>query len=1692
MTVPLSGYTTRALLRASARARVYEAVRNRDQKRVVAKVFELGDGGVEARVEHEFRLLAQLDVEGVVRALGIERAGDQLVLLLDYVDGSSLEQYAAGRPLGLSVFMPMALRLSATLGSVHERRVVHRDIKPSNIIVEAGSGQVYLADFGISVLLESERAHIYDPEVLAGTLPYISPEQTGRTTREVDFRSDLYSLGATFYELLTGRRPFEATAPMELIHAHLARLPTPPRELIPDLPTLLSSMILKLLEKAPEHRYQSARGLHADLERLADALARGDADPSFELGEFDHPTTLQLPHQLYGRAIERARLQREFEQVSKTRTRRMLLLGGAPGLGKSALLSVLDAPVSASCGHIAFGKFDQQQRELPYRGFVDAFASLVGQLLTQTDEVLDRWRRRLARALGSIAGVVATMVPELALVLGELPPVPVLELAESRNRLQVALARFVAAFAQDAPLVLVLDDMQWADPGSIELLRALVSEGGEQPILFIAAYRSDEPGGPQQLPALADALEADDRYVGRIELQPLSLDDIEQMLADVLGRERADVAELAEVVSRKTGNNPLFIRQLLLQLEALGLLSPTRSGWRWDVGEIAAAQIPDDVLGVMHAKLDRLSETARELLAIAACVGSRFDVEKLEQLGIRSRASVVAALYELEREGLIGASGSDYVFCHDRIQEAARDRIEPEARRSLHWDIGEHMLARYGDEAFGEHVFEVVDQLDAGLPIESMSEERRSLLARLNLAAGQRALDSAAWGSARGYFELAVELLDREIKQAEAGTLNAGTPNSGTPHGAAFASSFGHAQTLALLGSTEQADLAFARLLRWPLSMDERAQVLARRIRILELQGCHQQALELSLAALAEFGVSVPTKPGMLKLVLSMARAMRALEHATRDKLLAMPPVAHEREAGVLHLLAAAIPSAWLSSQELWVILISLHAQRLMRAGYHPTAPQAIGGMASVYMTMGRSKRALELVDSAVELALRRVSTPAAAVAARSSLLTMVGPQCRPFREVAAPMEDAHREAVEVGERYVAGMIGAIGLVNHIEAGTHIREILDIDARLRAVDEGYGGPELAVVAELVRRLLHCMLGSERASWLRVDEVEVEISPLTRYAILTTEVWGRVMLGEVDEPWAIAKPLLRDYERVLLGSVVVPRFSMLAAILAARRHRMADARERRELMAGIRKRYETSKRWAKICPTNYQPMADIVGGLLASLRGEGDVALRRFEAARSATLDTGAHYVAGLASMCLAEWAAREGLSATEAGAHRSAREAYERMGAKALVERLDRRHGVLSAAALPPIERSSVSYGANLRSTATTDRTLLSLDVATVLGTMQAISEDLQLEQVITRVLASAIENAGADRGVLLLERNGDLSLVAEGRQAHGASPVASQFIANPVPLRDARDRLPTAVVRYVVRTGGSVVIDDVTNDSRFSGDSYVGRTGVRSLLCMPIVKQSERIGALLLENRLTAGAFTPGATRVIADPARPGRERPRQRAPLRRARGQRGQVALARRRRARHHRADGRARAARVRESPVGLRTRPQPLGRTGRRAIHGSPLARGLARSARAGGREWPAARARAVRRTAGWPAATLVQHAHRSGGYRAEHQVPVDLDRHLRSQAARGAGPTAAATRVDRHARQRCRARDQQSGAGHSQLCRADPRVVRRSPDRARVCRRDHPRVRARGGDRQGPADFLAPGARAAARSKCTSTS
>jgi PAS domain S-box-containing protein len=1474
MGVPLNGYRTSRLLRSSGYSSVYEAIRETDGGSVVAKVFDLESNDVEPRVEHEFALIEALDIDGVVKALGLHRVGDQLILLLERISGVDLAEYTHRRPLELERFFSIAIQIADVLGRVHARRIIHRDIKPTNLLIEPDTGKVFLADFGISVLLESERRHIYDPAVLEGTLPYISPEQTGRTGRAVDFRSDLYSLGVTFYELLTGRRPFEFAAPLELIHAHLARTPEPPNARRPGLPDGLSRLVMKLLEKAPEHRYQTAAGLAADLRKLRELTESGQDGRALVLGREDFPRTLQLPHQLYGRMQERHELVDELERVMRTATGRVMLLAGPPGIGKSSLLADFEGPVAGFGGYLARGKFDPT-REQPYAAFVEAFTGLVEQILTESEPRLRQWRARIEAALGGVGRVVCELVPNLQLIIGEQPEVPELEPHEARNRLHLALARFLSAFCEEEqPLVIVLDDLHFADRSSLALLRALVEGGRRGALLILGSFREGgaaDPGPGQPLRQLIDALAGHHR-VRIARLRPLAEDAVESLVSDALARTGPEVCSLAQIIGRKTDNNPLFIRQFLTHLAEQGLLRASEQGWSWDQQAIEAASIPDDVIEVMTAKLATLPTTSRELLSRAACVGGRFDVVALELVSNKPGAALAPILHELIELGLLAAVGRDYRFAHDRLRDAALAQLPDKERRRLHRSYGRLLLTAAGDD-LNDRLFEIVDHLDAGLERATPLDEKLEL-ADLNLRAGNRALDNAAYDPALRYLEQGIELI-AELREAVA-ARGEQAPHYGLVVGLYFA----RAQVLAMTSRNDDAAEAFAQLLGWRLNRSHYGRVAARRIRLLALADENQRAIEFGLEALAHCGHRLPREPSTLAVGLSLTRAWMSMRKRTIEQLRAMPDCTDEGVGATMEIITALKPATYVVEPKLFVLLIGLHIKLFVGHGFHPTCPLALAQLAiGVGPGLGKIPDAIRLCEHGLELSDRIGLLPARA-RVESAAYLFVWHLGRPFSEPIGRLEPTYAAALEAGDFEYAGYVGALSLSMHFEVGTHLRVVERLSRRLEDDLGRWGSHEMILVAWMLRGMAVALAGPDpeldEADRTRLTEALdpklVEARGGTRvslYASICNQATVRLLLGDVETALPMCLRILGDIEQVMLGSWLVPRLALVTTVAAA--IVLDEQRFEAPLApAAMRKALRIIRRWARHSPDNYAHYLDLAEGLRAGSRGHAERAMHLLERARNHAKQQGCRWVEGLAAERLGALAQRVGLLAFAAGAYQRAWEAYAAWGATAKLERLretvPEQFGELSPVSRhektrssgrgssvmrrSPLPEHSGSSFTQLRSSATSAE---SLDFASVLQSVRVMTEDLRLEEVVGRVLHAAITNAGADRGMLLLERGGVLGIVAE---AHVDGERRS--FEEPIRLRDAEGLCPIALVNYVLRTEQALVLDDARVDPRFSSDEYIVRTGVQSLLGMPVVKGKRRLGALVLENRLSAYCFTP------------------------------------------------------------------------------------------------------------------------------------------------------------------------------------------------------------------------------------------
>ncbi|HEX8537264.1 MAG TPA: AAA family ATPase, partial [Cystobacter sp.] len=761
----LPGYRVLGTLRATGSNALFQAVRESDGLPVILKTpMAASPGRMESeRYRREFGILQRLrDVRGVARPYACERLGERPVLLLERVQGQTLsESMSAGQPLELSPFLNLALSLVSTLGEVHCRNVIHKDIKPSNIILEP-SGEVRLIDCGEATLQQVEYLDAAPTHLIEGTLAYMSPEQTGRMNRAVDYRTDFYSLGVTFYELLTGQRPFQGKDALEWFHAHMAQQPTPPHELNPRVPPALSALVLKLLAKTAEERYQSTEGLRADLERCREVLSQ-ETREVFVLGTEDRPDRFQLPQRLYGREAQVAALLEGFERVTRMGKPELFLVSGYSGIGKSSVVNELHKPVVQCRGFFLTGKFDQFQRDIPYATLAQTLRGLVQQLLAGSEEELLRWRQQVNEVWEGHGQMLVDLVPQLEMVVGPQPALQQVPPNEARRRFNQVVRQFLAVFATPAhPLVVFLDDLQWADLASLQVLSELLSHPETPPVLWIGAYRDNEVSPSHPLMQTLEELRKAGAGRTDLRLEPLSVAQVEHLVADTLpGAGREVVAPLSALVHEKTGGNPFFLLQLLVALHQDGLLVRVPGdGWYWDAEEVRARDYSENIVDFMVDKLRQFPPDTQHLLRLAACVGNVFSSQMLGFLA--GLEDVEQGLEPAFQEGMLVRSGAEkYRFLHDRIQQAAHSLFSEAERKAIHLRIGRLLLEHLSQDETRESLFDVVSQLNAGADLIDDPAERYQL-ARLNAEAGDKAVAAVALRPAITYFTTAFPLIPGE------------------------------------------------------------------------------------------------------------------------------------------------------------------------------------------------------------------------------------------------------------------------------------------------------------------------------------------------------------------------------------------------------------------------------------------------------------------------------------------------------------------------------------------------------------------------------------------------------------------------------------------------------------------------------------------------------------------------------------------------------------------------------------------------------------------------------------------------------------------------------------------------------------------------------------------------------------------
>ncbi|MBN1206452.1 MAG: serine/threonine-protein kinase PknK, partial [Myxococcaceae bacterium] len=918
----MHSYSSTAVLQESPTATLYRGVRAPDGCSVIIKALHperLSRREVE-RLQHEYEVGQRLEGPYVLKPYALETFQGRPALVLEDFGGHPLTSLL-GSPMETGRFLTLAVQLAAALASLHAQGIIHRDIKPDNLFVNLSTGQVKVSGFGLASPLPAWQQPLQPPALLEGTLAYMSPEQTGRMNRSVDQRSDLYSLGLTFYQMLAGAHPFQAGDPLEWVHCHLARTPQLLVERIPGLPPVLSRIVMRLLAKAAEDRYQIARGLRADLERcLEQWRTRGDIEP-FALGAEDISDLLQIPPRLYGREAERVRLLAAFERVVARGRPVLALVHGPPGIGKTALVNELHRPLAGARERFLSGKFDQYKRDIPYSTLGQAFRALVLELLTGSEEQLAAWRERLRAVLGLNGRLLVELIPQLRLIVGEQPPVPELPLMEAQNRFHLVFRQFLEIFTREEhPLVLFLDDLQWADAASLELLRHVLTHADTHSLFVIGAYRDTEVGPVHPLRQMAEAVGREGGEIVDMALGPLSLEHLGQLLADTLRCPREEALPLARLIHERSAGNPFFATQLLttLQREHLLEFDPRAARWKWDMERIRARSLADDVVDLLAEKLRRLPEATQEAVKLAACVGNSADVATLSVVSGRSEEEVHHSLWEAVREGVLLRQADRYQFLHDRVQQAAWSLIPGEERGRLHLRIGRLLLENTPREALAEHLFDIVNHLNQGAThLEDPREKER--LAELDLLAGRKAKAATAYAAAAGYLAAGLAQLP---------------PGSWETHYELTRELYlERVQSEYMDSRFEEAEALLAPLLSHAQGHVDKARILGEKLCLHELRGEYDRAVATARESLRLFGLELPPHPSWEQVLEEYARVQEGLRGRRTEELLDLPPMSDPEARAIMSVLVALINPAMYTDWRLLCLILCHGVELSLRYG---------------------------------------------------------------------------------------------------------------------------------------------------------------------------------------------------------------------------------------------------------------------------------------------------------------------------------------------------------------------------------------------------------------------------------------------------------------------------------------------------------------------------------------------------------------------------------------------------------------------------------------------------------------------------------------------------------------------------------------------------------------------------------------
>jgi len=1456
--IPIPGYEIELQLHDGKRSVIYKGVRKLDRLSVIIKLLKSLYPSLSEilRFQQEYAMLRKIGAYSVVRACGLESLNNRPMIVMEDFGGLSLDRCYRFDDCEPAETLTLFLRMAEILEDIHRQRIIHKDINPTNIVWNRQTGQVKLIDFGISASAIMEINQSRFPEILEGTLAYISPEQTGRMNRTVDYRSDLYALGATFYELLTGTVPFQAQDPVEMVYAHLTAMPVPPVDINPALPVPLSDIVMRLLEKEPDNRYQSAFGLQSDLGACLDGFREGGFVPAFDLCTNDTPDYFQVPGKLYGRREKIENLLAAFDRISRS-GRELILVAGPAGIGKSAMIQEISRPVTERGGLFISGKFDQFKRDIPYASIILAFQKLIPRLLAGDAETVSRWREALRNALAPNGQVMVDVIPELGLIMGKQPAVTELGPVESRNRFHLVFQNFVGVFAKaDHPLVIFLDDLQWADLPSLKLLELLMTGPVDRHLMVIGAYRDSEVDDSHPFMLNLENIRGEAILVTTIPLEPLSRNDMGLLIAETLKSSASDVGSLADLFSSRTRGNPFFIKQLLLALHEEGVFSFDRKNrrWTWDMAVIERIQVTDNVVDFLIAKISRLPEETVEALKTAACIGNRFDLDVLARVNRISPGEADASLWDALREGMIMPYSSrdmadetglespriTYSFAHDRIQQAIYTLIDPAGKKRLHWRIGRVMLFEQDVESIDANLFEIANHLNAGSDLIRDDSEKIAIC-EINCRAGMKSRSSAAYESASYYFKAGIDLLP---------------PGSWKHHHDLAVRLHANGAEAAYLNSDSiNMDFFSEAVLKHAVRTEDKIHVYQVRIQAYIAQNRLMDAIRTSLYALRKLGIRIPLKPGKPDILVKLLATKLRLAGKEDRFFIRHRAMEDPLKIAAMKILTAASSPAFFAAPNLLPLLVFEQIRLSLKYGIAMETAPAL----SVYGVIecgvaGNIDAGYRFGGLAIEL-LRRGDGREYEAKALVVFNSQIHHWKAHARNTLPPLLEAYQIGLETGDLEYAAYAVHVHCCNSYCIGKNLsaleRKMTTYTSVIRRLNQKTAYNFQQIWHQAVLNLRN---GGD-APWRLEGEVYDETRMLPRHAeandraamfdVYFHKLILGYLFGNYTEAAAFAE-MARKYADGVTGMLYVPVLWFYSALAwAAVCRAMPQGLRRQRIINRIGRSRKLMVKWAGHCPENFQHKHDLIAAELAELSGDEPEARWLYRQAIEAAARHDYPNERAIACECFARFWIDRNEPVLARHYLNTARGQYQVWGAAGKIRDLDARYAdLLDKAPVAESGWTTSEMGTSAPVTAG------GLDSVSVLKASQAIAGEIRLPNLLKKLMNLVMENAGAQSGMLLLKRDADFIVEAVKEKEN-----AEITVLNGIPFKNAD--LPESIVRFVERTHEAIVLDNADHEEKYANDPYIRNNRPKSVICLPIVHQKYLMGILYAENNLMHGAFT-------------------------------------------------------------------------------------------------------------------------------------------------------------------------------------------------------------------------------------------